>query len=939
MTGKIRNYKETLNLPQTDFPMKASLPKREPDILSKWKEMRLYQQLRESSIGREKYVLHDGPPYANGDIHIGHALNKILKDIITRSQQMMGKDAAYIPGWDCHGLPIEWKIEEQYRQKGLDKDHVPPTEFRAECRHFAQKWMEIQSQQFQRLGIIGDWENPYTTMSYEAESTIVEEFLKFAMNGSLYRGSKPVMWSVVEKTALAEAEVEYEDHISTTLFVKFPIKKMMNIPENTHVIIWTTTPWTIPANRAIAYSKQLSYGIYMANGEHLIICDTLAPHVMQVAKIEKYHRKCDIDLADIATCAHPFAGQGYDFDVPILAGDFVSDETGTGLVHIAPSHGHDDFELSQKHHLDIPFIVDESGTYYDHIPLFAGHFIFTHQGKEGNANKAVIAALIECNQLFAQGKYRHQYPHSWRSKAPLILRNTPQWFISMQKHDLRSKALREVENVQWIPPTGRNRISTMIQNRPDWVVSRQRAWGVPLTIFVNKKNGQILQDIQVNTRIIKAICEKGADVWFERDPQIFLGENYQKDDYEQITDILDVWFDSGVTHSFVLEKRADLQFPADLYLEGSDQHRGWFQSSLLTSCGIHNQAPYKAVLTHGFTMDAQGRKMSKSSKNVIDPQKIIQQVGADIIRLWTVSCNYADDQRIGQEIIKANTESYRKMRNTLRFILGNLNGYNMREQVEIQNMPELEQFILHKLHRLDILIRENYNTFNLRKLYQELFHFMAVDLSSFYFDIRKDTLYCDAPSNLERQSCRTVLHEIFQCLTAWLAPILCFTMEEVWQTYYDSTEIPYDSVHLRPFPQIPDIWKNDALADKWDKIRTIRRVVTGALEIQRKEKYIGSSLESAPLVYIENKELHAVIKNINMADICITSQIKIIEERPPDHSFKIDDIDGIGVLHMPAQGKKCQRSWKILPEVGSNPDYPDLTPRDAEVVKEHDQHV
>ena len=923
-----RDWRETLNLPQTEFPMKAGLPKREPDMLAHWHAIGLYDKLRADAKGREKFVLHDGPHYANGDIHIGHALNKILKDVIVRAHQMMGRDAVYVPGWDCHGLPIEWKIEEQYRNKGQDKDTVPANEFRAQCRQFAEKWVAVQSEQFQRLGVLGDWENPYTTMAFDAEATIVAEFQKFIVDGSLYRGSKPVMWSVVEKTALAEAEVEYEEHVSPTIFVKFPVQGM----DNTYAVIWTTTPWTIPGNRAMAYAKGLTYGLYTANGEQLVLCDNLAAQVMQAAQIEDYERVSDIDPGAL-TCHHPLAAQGYDFDVPVLAGDFVTDETGTGLVHIAPGHGQDDFELGMQHNIDVPFTVDEGGVYLDSVPVFAGKRVLDDKGKDGDANGAVIGALVEAGRLLAKGKLRHQYPHSWRSKAPLIFRNTPQWFISMEKTGLRDTALKEIDKVNWYPASGKNRIHAMIENRPDWVVSRQRAWGVPLTIFVDKKTGEPLRDDAVNTRIFDAVKAKGADAWFDTDPQEFLGSDYAANDYEQVTDILDVWFDSGVTHAFVMEARDDLHWPADVYLEGSDQHRGWFHSSLLEACATRGQAPYKNVVTHGFTMTEQGKKMSKSLGNAVDPLKVIQQSGAEIIRLWTMSCDYSEDQRIGPEIIKANTDAYRKIRNGFRFLLGNLDGFDDAEKVALADMPELERYMLHRLAALDALVRDNYSHFDFRKIYQALFNFMTVDLSAFYFDIRKDTLYCDADSSLERRACRTVMDIAFHCLTRWFAPVLCFTTEEVWQSRFGVSD---DSVHLQQFVDMDAAWQDDALAAKWDKIRKVRRVVTGALEVERREKRIGSSLEAAPIVHISDAELRAALDGQNMADICITSQIELTDAAAPDGAFTLDDIAGVAVMPQMAEGKKCQRSWKILPEVGSVEGYPDLTPRDAAAVAEYD---
>ena len=937
MEEDLRDYRETLNLPQTDFPMKAGLPKREPEILAYWEKIGLYDRLRDAAKDKEKFVLHDGPPYANGDIHIGHALNKILKDIIVRARQMTGKNAVYVPGWDCHGLPIEWKIEEQYRSKGLNKDEVPATEFRAECRSFAEKWVATQSKQFQRLGIIGDWDKPYTTMAFDAEAVIVQEFQKFVMNGALYRGSKPVMWSVVEKTALAEAEVEYEEHVSPTIFVKFPVKQANDpaLTDGVSAVIWTTTPWTIPGNRAMAFSKALSYGLYQVGDDKLILSDDLAERAMNAADITDFQRLRDVEPEGLI-CAHPFAGQGYDFDVPILAGDFVTAETGTGLVHIAPGHGQDDFELGLKHQIEVPFTVDEAGVYFDHVPIFAGKKVLDENGKNGDANGAVITALIEANALFAKGKLRHQYPHSWRSKAPLIFRNTPQWFVSMEHDNLRDKALKAIDEVNWFPKAGRNRIYAMIENRPDWVLSRQRAWGVPLTVFIHQQSGEILRDEAVNQRIVEAVKAQGADAWFNTDPQVFLGDTYQAEDYEQVTDILDVWFDSGTTHAFVLEERNDLHWPADVYLEGSDQHRGWFHSSLLESCATRGVAPYKNVVTHGFTMDEKGRKMSKSMGNAVDPLKVIDQSGAEIIRLWTTSCDYSEDQRIGPEIIKANTDAYRKMRNCFRFLLGNLSGFNDAEKCDLQDLPELERYMLHRLGEVSEMVRAGYEDFDFRRVYQTLFNFMTVELSAFYFDIRKDALYCDPDNSPARRGCYTVMDITFDCLTSWLAPILCFTTEEVWQSRHGETR---DSIHEQQFPDIPAHYKNDELGAKWDIIRKIRRVVTGALEIERQEKRIGSSLEAAPVVFIANTDWFDKTQDLNMADICITSQIDIRNEVPPAEAFTLDDVKEVGVIPALAIGQKCRRSWKILPDVGSVEAYPDLSPRDAQAVSAYDSQI
>jgi isoleucyl-tRNA synthetase len=937
-----RDYRDTLFLPTTDFPMKAGLPVREPEWLARWEKLGLYERLREEAKGRETFVLHDGPPYANGDIHIGHALNKILKDVVVRSQQMMGKDAAYVPGWDCHGLPIEWKIEEKYRKKGKNKDEVPPLEFRRECREFAQHWVDVQREQFKRLGVSGEWNNPYLTMSFDAEAKIVEEFQKFLMNGSLYRGSKPVMWSVVEKTALAEAEVEYHDHVSHTIWVKFPVVGGGAL-DGASIVIWTTTPWTIPANRAISFSLSIAYGLYEVSGEKLVLADALAEQVKKDASIESWTRLRDVTADELANviCAHPFRGQGYDFDVPLLAGDHVTEEAGTGFVHTAPGHGQDDYMIWVENFgsKGIPETVNEEGGYYDHVPLFAGKFVLTRQGKEGNANAAVIEELEKAGALLAKGKVTHSYPHSWRSKAPLIFRNTPQWFVSMDAKieaaggkPFRQVALEEIEKVRWVPARNRNRIHAMVETRPDWVLSRQRAWGVPLTLFVNKSDGSLLRDEKVNARIVEAVAKEGADAWFEHPASDFLGNDYKTDDYERVTDILDVWFDSGSTHAFVLEARG-MPSPADLYLEGSDQHRGWFQSSLLESCGTRGRAPYKQVLTHGMTLTDKGLKMSKSLGNAIEPEAIIKQNGADILRLWVASTDYWEDHNIGNEIIKSNAEAYRKLRNTFRYLLGNLAGFADEERVAVADMPELERVILHRLAELDELVRKAYADYDFKRVTHTLSNFMNVDLSAFYFDIRKDALYCDAPSSLRRRACRTVLDELFSCLTAWLAPVLCFTAEEVWLARFPSDDA---SVHLRTFPEVPASWRDEALAEKWREVRELRRVVTGALEVERREKRIGASLEAAPDVHVANADLLAAMKGIDLAELAITSQATLIEGEGPASAFRLDDVPGVAVVSKRAEGRKCARSWRILPEVGADPEFPDLSLRDAAAVREYD---
>ncbi len=927
------DYKSTLFLPRTDFPMKAGLPAKEPGLLERWETMDLFGRQREQSKEREKFILHDGPPYANGNLHIGHAMNKILKDVISRSQQMMGKNAHYVPGWDCHGLPIEWKIEEKYRKAGKDKDQVPVVEFRKECRDFATHWVDVQREEFKRLGVIGDWERPYLTMSYDAEAQIVRELLKFLMNGGLYRGSKPVMWSPVEKTALAEAELEYHDHTSTTIHVRFPVKSGPEEFMGGSIVIWTTTPWTMPGNRAISYGPDMEYvgievkevaeGSLAVVGEKLFVATELLDEVQKEAGIVAadviWRGKGDAFKGVI--CLHPFNGKGYDFDVPLIDGDHVTVDAGTGFVHTAPGHGQEDYEVGMVHGIEVPHTVDEDGTFYEHVPMFAGQHVY-------KCNEGVADELEKVGALLKRGKLVHSYPHSWRSKAPLIFRNTSQWFISMETNDLRDKALKAIDDTKWYPASGRNRIHSMIASRPDWVLSRQRAWGVPITVFTHKETGDLLRDEKVNARIEKIMEEEGADAWFDSSPERFLGNDYNPDDYEMAKDILDVWFDSGCTHAFTLEARPELQWPASLYLEGTDQHRGWFHSSLLESCGTRGRAPYEAVLTHGFVMDGQGRKMSKSLGNVVAPQKIIEQNGADILRLWVVASDYSEDMRIGNEIVKGQVDSYRRLRNTLRFILGNLEGWEESERLDVSEMPELERWVLHRMYELDQLIRENFNVYEFSRVFTAIHNFCTLELSAFYFDIRKDVLYCDGANDIRRRAARTVLDQLFHCLTAWLAPMLVFTAEETWLTRYPGED---SSVHLRQFPDIPKEWSNPDLHDRWSKVRSFRRVVTGALEIERREKRIGSSLQAAPTVYV-SEEYKALLDGLDLADICITSGVTLSTEPAPEGAFTLEDIAGVAVTPELAEGEKCQRCWKILDEVGTHETYDDLCHRCADVV-------
>ena len=952
-TAEKMDYSKTLYLPETDFPMRAGLPQKEPELVSRWKDMDLYKKLRASAAGRDKFVLHDGPPYANGHIHIGHALNKILKDVITRSFQMRGYDSNYVPGWDCHGLPIEWKIEEKYREKGKNKDEVPVNEFRQECRDFAAGWIKIQAEEFKRLGIVGDFDNPYLTMNFHAESRIAGELLKIARTGQLYRGSKPVMWSVVERTALAEAEVEYADVESDTIWVKFPVVEGPAELAGTFVVIWTTTPWTIPGNRAIAYSQRVSYGLYevteAANdfgprpGEKLVFADKLAEESFAKAKLQ-YKRLSDVTADDLAaiTCAHPLASLGYDFKVPLLDGDHVTDDAGTGFVHTAPGHGREDFDawMAQARSLEargissrIPFTVDDGGFYTADAPGFEGGRVMDDNGKKGNANDLVIKALIETNTLFARGRLKHSYPHSWRSKKPVIFRNTPQWFVYMDKDladgtTLRSRALKAIDDTRFVPSAGQNRLRAMIEQRPDWVLSRQRAWGVPICIFVDEQ-GNILQDDGVNARILDAFEQEGADAWFaEVARERFLGEK-ANEPWTQVMDILDVWFDSGSTHSFTLEDRPDLKWPADVYLEGSDQHRGWFHSSLLESAATRGRAPYDTVVTHGFTMDEQGRKQSKSLGNVVAPQDVMKDAGADILRLWVMTTDYWEDQRLGKAIIQTNVDAYRKLRNTIRWMLGTL-AHDKGEVIAYTDMPELERLMLHRLAELDELVRESYDAFDFKRIARALIDFANVELSAFYFDVRKDALYCDAPSSLRRRASLAVIRTIFDCMVTWLAPMLPFTTEEAWLSRNPQAV----SVHLEQFAAVSAEWKNEALAEKWKKIRAVRSVVTGALEIERKDKRIGSSLEAAPVVYVADPELLKVLEGQDFSEICITSGITVEAGEGPADAFRLDDAAKVSVVPKLAEGRKCARSWRITTDVGSDAEYPDVSARDAAALRE-----
>jgi len=1047
-----RDWGATLLLPQTEFPMRAGLPELEPKLLKRWGEIGLYEHLRVQGKGRPKFVLHDGPPYANGNIHIGHALNKILKDLVVKSQQMAGLDSNYVPGWDCHGLPIEWKIEEQYRAKGKNKDDVPVIEFRAECRAFAAKWLDVQREEFKRLGVVGDWARPYSTMTFAAEAVIAREILKFAENGLLYRGSKPVMWSVAERTALAEAEVEYHDYQSDMIWVKFPLRaphvtrlasdrpnasEVLNQIADASIVIWTTTPWTIPGNRAISFSSRVSYGVYEVTaapegnwakvGEKYILADKLVEEVMKSAKVESYSRLLTMEADDLAVslCSHPLrgVGGGYTFDVPLLDGDHVTDDTGTGFVHTAPGHGTDDYIIWTAKQVElrrrgidtsIPFTVGPDGVLTKEAPGFEGKRVLKENGDKGDANDALIKALSEAGALIARGRLKHQYPHSWRSKKPVIFRNTPQWFIAMDRGfelsspgtgedvrrtgeglakkssqesksspssaptgapspvpgeemdgaalksnqpTLRGLAFEAIGETQWVPAAGQNRITAMIETKPDWVVSRQRAWGVPIAVFVAKADhtspagahteADVLRDPRVNAAIVEAFAAEGADAWFvDGAAARFLTPfGYDVSKWEMVRDVLDVWFDSGSTHAFTLDD--PVAFPSlagikrkvvggvdqVMYLEGSDQHRGWFQSSLLESCGTRGHAPFDVVLTHGFVLDEKGEeKMSKSLGNVLSPQDVIKKSGADILRLWVASADTTGDIRFGPKIVDGASDAYRKLRNTIRWMLGSLAHVDPTFKVAVKDMPELERLMLHRLAELDGEIRAAYAGYDYRKVVSVLTQFMNTELSAFYVDIRKDALYCEPLSSAKRKTALVVIDHVFSCVTLWLAPILAFTAEEAWLSRNPKAV----SVHLEGFPEIGKDWRDEALAEKWVTVRAVRRVVTGALELERANKVIGSSLEAAPVLYVSDAKLQAAIKGLDMAELCITSGLTVVKGAAPDGAFALADLPGAGVVFERAAGTKCARSWRITTDVGADAAFPELSARDAAAVREFD---
>jgi len=943
-------YRETVFLPKTSFPMRGSLPTREPEILARWAAADLDGAIARQAEGRPVFTLHDGPPYANGHLHIGHALNKILKDVINRAHRMSGYAVRYVPGWDCHGLPIEWRIEEEYRKAGKDKDSVPLLDFRAECRAYAQKWLDTQAAEFRRLGVQGDWSHRYATMDFTSEAAIVGEIGKFLMNGSLYRGLRPVMWSPVEKTALAEAEIEYHDHTSTTIFVAFPFIRDLtpgHALADVSAVIWTTTPWTIPANRAIAYGSDITYSVVRVDGvadgaglhagAKILLAEALIDDVCAAAGITAHHVLYTLPGSALegSVARHPLHGDGYDFDVPLLAGDFVTTEAGTGLVHVAPAHGPDDFMLGRANGIEITELVMDDGRYADWVPLFAGQHVF-------KAADPVCAALTAAMQASATGGTAaaglvsratlvHSYPHSWRSRAPIIYRATPQWFIAMDgETELRKNALAALDDVTFVPAQARNRLTSMVAGRPDWCISRQRAWGVPIAVFVEKRTGDVLRDADVMARIVEAFRAEGADAWYKSPPARFLGNGRDPEAYEQVFDIVDVWFESGSTHAFVLGDDS-LPFPADLYLEGSDQHRGWFQSSLLESVGTRGIAPFRALVTNGFVLDEQGRKMSKSLGNVVAPQDVNDTLGADILRLWVMNSDTNEDLRIGKEILKQQGELYRRLRNTLRWLLGALDGFTEDERVPYADMPELERWVLHRLGDLGGLVARAVETHEWVGVYPAVHGFCATDLSAFYFDVRKDSIYCDAPNSLRRRAARTVLDHLHRCLCAWLAPVLVFTAEEAWTARFGEAE----SIHLQPFPDIPTEWHDPALMERWTALRAVRRVLTTEIEAARRDGLVGASLQATVELPLSEAEA-ATFAGVDWAELAIVSGAETLVI-PGSASIYLEE-PGEGTPHggpvvRVAGGAKCARCWKVLDEVGRHAAHPTLCLRCVGVVE------
>jgi isoleucyl-tRNA synthetase len=921
------DYKKTLNLPATAFPMKASLAQREPEQLKNWETDQLYRKIRQQSKDKKRFILHDGPPYANGHIHIGTALNKILKDFIVRSQQMAGADAVYVPGWDCHGLPIEHNVE---KELGSKKAEMSQGQIRRKCRTYADKFIKIQKEEFKRLGVMGDWPDPYLTMSYDYEATIAKECCKFALDGSLFRSKKPIYWCCSCRTALAEAEIEYMDETSPSIFVKFALMDDLGdlypalAGKEISVVIWTTTPWTLPANLAIALHPEFDYvAVETATGDVLIVAKALLSSCMKSFGIESFTVLADLDAAQLEhkKCRHPL----YDRESLIILGDHVTLEAGTGCVHTAPGHGREDYDVGLRYGLDVYSPVDDRGCFTEEAGRFAGQFVF-------KANTEINQLLDEKRVLLAQERITHSYPHCWRCKRPVIFRATPQWFISMEKTGLRKSSLEAIDQVQWIPHWGRERIYGMIEKRPDWCVSRQRAWGVPITVFTCADCDTPYMTPELMENIHALFVQEGADAWFEKSVEDFLPngaacDNCGSGNFEKETDILDVWFDSGVSHAAVLEARDNLSWPADLYLEGSDQHRGWFHSSLLTSVGLRKTAPYKSVLTHGFVVDAKGKKMSKSLGNVIAPEKVIKQYGAEILRLWVSASDYRDDIRISDKILKQLTDAYRRIRNTSRFLLGNLNDFDpVDDVVSYVEMLPLDRYALHTLQDLIERARKAYDAYEFHTIYHGIFNYCTLDLSAFYLDILKDRLYTTPAKDLARRSAQTGIFKIADSLARLMAPIMAFTAEEIWK-HLPGFPGKEKSIHMARLPQADAGLRDNVLADQWRSIRVVRGEVTKALEEARAQKVIGHSLDAAVKVGLD-ASLYSQLDpySRDLRSIFIVSKADLVPGGIQD-AYHSADVEGIHVKVTPASGEKCNRCWVHDPSVGHRSDHPTICDR------------
>ena len=922
-------YKDTLNLPTTDFPMKANLNQREPEVLAKWENNGLYAAIEEQGKNKPLYVLHDGPPYANGHIHIGHALNKILKDIILKGKRMEGFNAPYVPGWDCHGLPIELQVE---KNLGSKKHEISKLEMRRECRKYAEKFIAIQRDEFKRLGVLGDWDNPYLTMNYEYEGQTAAELAKFAHNGSLYRGKKPVHWCSSCVTALAEAEVEYAEHNSPSIYVKFALQDDIAtaVPalagKRVSVVIWTTTPWTIPANLAIALHPEFTYAALEVNGEVLIVAEGLKDAFLAANKLEgRVLATFPAQVLERKRCKHPF----YDRDSIVLLGEHVTLEAGTGCVHTAPGHGQEDYELALKEGLEIYNPVDNHGKYLSNLEFFGGQFVFS-------ANPLVIEKLQEVGALVGAGQVSHSYPHCWRCKKPIIFRATEQWFISMEANGLRKQSLEAIDQVQWIPKWGKERIYGMIENRPDWCISRQRTWGVPITAFSCTACGEYLADGALMDHVAAIFKEQSADAWFEWEAEKLLPAGTKcpqcgASTFSKEMDILDVWFDSGVSHAAVLEPNPKLASPADMYLEGSDQHRGWFHSSLLESVGTRGRAPYRNVLTHGFVVDGQGRKMSKSVGNVVAPEEVIKKYGGEILRLWVAAQDYRDDIRISQEILTRLSEAYRRIRNTCRYILGNISDFDpAKDSVPFDKMPELDRWALHQLELLKEKVLKSYGEYEFHVLYHAVNGFCTVEMSAFYLDILKDRVYTSKKDSVERKSAQTVMYLILDSLVRLMAPVLSFTSDEVWGYMPGEREA---SVHLAQFPALNSEWKDDRLVERWERIMKVRAEVSKALEQARVAKVIGHSLDAAVAITAE-PELLAFLREYSaeLPAIFIVSRVTLAETLAGD-SYSAEGIAGLQLQVTAAPGEKCERCWCYSEELGTESDHPTICPKCTAAVK------